>query len=773
MRFVSRRTICVAALILGVAILHREVLFAGQVYHQEDAADGYYPSHVAILRALGQGELPTWEPGSWCGWPLSVDPYYGLFYPPSLLYAVVGAVRGTGLTIALHALAAGLGMLWLLRRRKLEWGPALVGAVSLAFGSFMVERIRHIIFAQMLAWLPLILVGVEGYLTSRRARELILAAVATGMALICGALPLAPYVMMLVAAYVLPRLLSRAEPVADPVRATLWLVAAALIGGAIAAAQIVPTVAHLPYSPRSLGVDYAFASTYAWPDWRYLAVLIAPDAFGTSERGHWFGAFNHWEMAGWYAGLLTVALAPLSLGRRRGELTALFVVTLMAIALAFGDHGPLHPFFFRHVPLYGALRCPTRALVMAIFALPILAAEGLSWLTQKALKQPIAIVLALLLLGTTLAIAWILHHGRSAPEPETVARLAFAHMTLVLGIGGAALLIALGRVVPWRLATVFVALVSLVDLLTISRGYVQPKPGDWAAGTERFTAVDWLLAQHHPGATMDRFVIDYRGPFRLHNLGMTYDLESANGYESFTVWRYVNLLYTINNGAPYPYEKLKQDLAAGDIRRFDSPLVDLLNVRWFIGTAPPTADWLERFRPPPGAPPHAVHEPQWDPQLGVYENPHVLPRAFVVHHATVLPDDKAALRALPALDPQKDVIVDAAPVFAPAPAPSFEPAKLVAHARKELVIETDATAAGILVVSDAWYPGWRATLDGQPAPLLRADYALRGVAVPAGHHTVTMHFASMPTRHGLAVSLAGLLALVVLGFIGRRHPSVL
>src|SRR5262245_35500324 len=83
-----------ALLAVGVAVLHREVLFGGQVYHLEDAADGYYPSHVAILRALRAGTLPTWERGSWAGWPLAADPYYGLFYPLSILFALLGPVRG-------------------------------------------------------------------------------------------------------------------------------------------------------------------------------------------------------------------------------------------------------------------------------------------------------------------------------------------------------------------------------------------------------------------------------------------------------------------------------------------------------------------------------------------------------------------------------------------------------------------------------------------------------------------------------------------------------
>lgn len=764
------RWLCIAVLLLGVCVLHREVLFSGLVYHSEDAADGYYPSHVAILRALRNGELPTWERGAWSGWPLAVDPYYGLFYPPSVLYALVGAVRGLGVTIALHALAAGLGMLWLMRRRKLDWGPALVGAVSLAFGSFMVERIRHVIFQQLMAWLPLILVGVEGYLGERRARWLILAAAATGMALICGALPLAPYVILVVGAYVLMRL---ATPTlgdgATRLRLLGWLGCAAAIGGAIAAAQIVPTVAHLPYSPRSLGVDYDFASTYAWPELRYAAVLVAPDLYGTTDRAHYFGVFNHWEMAGWYTGALTVFLAPFGLLRRRRELWALAVVALVGIGLAFGDHGPLHPFFFRHVPLYGALRCPTRALVMDLFALPILAAEGAAWLSERVrLKRPTATTLAALLVAGGLVAAWSLHRPLKLPAPELATRLALSHLAWVVALGGALALLAVGGVLRASHAMLALALVSLVDLVTISRGSVLPAPADWAAGTERFTAVDWLLAQH----PRDRFVTDARGPFRLHNLGMTYGLEGAGGYESFGIWRYYNFLYTINNGQPYPFAKLKQDLAAGDLRRFDSQLVDLLNVRWFIGTRAPAPSWVERFAPPPGQKPHAVHEPIWDPQLRVYENLRVLPRAFVVHHADVLPDDAAQTRALRTLDPRNNVILDQPP----SPAPSgrgLEPAEVTVAERSRVVVKATTPTPGLLVLSEAWYPGWRVTVDGAPAPLLRADYALRAVALPAGTHTVEFRFSSRPVRLGLVLSALGLLLLGALAWIGRSRPSLL
>ena len=123
---------------------------------------------------------------------------------------------------------------------------------------------------------------------------------------------------------------------------TLGMLAlAGAVGLLISMVALLPTVAHMPESPRSVGASYKFASSYAWPDVRYLLTLIAADWFGVEDRGSWFGAFNHWEMAGYYAGALVVLLAPLALWRwRKTELVGLAVVSLCAIGLAFSNKGP-------------------------------------------------------------------------------------------------------------------------------------------------------------------------------------------------------------------------------------------------------------------------------------------------------------------------------------------------------------------------------------------------------------------------------------------------
>src|SRR5262249_42168705 len=152
--------------------------------------------------------------------------------------------------------------------------------------------------------------------------------------------------------------------------------------------------------------------------------------------------------------------------------------------------------------------------------------------------------------------------------------------------------------------------------------------------------------------------------------------------------------------------------------------------RWALAADRPAPDWVERFRPKPGDPPHAVHEPSWDPRIALWENPHPLPRAFVVYAADVVADDEAQARALPRLDPRHRVLLDRAPEPAPSGgAHDFTPAKVTRAERHAVSVEADAARAGVLVVSETWYPGWSVTVDGKPAPLLRADYAFRGVAL--------------------------------------------
>ncbi len=770
------------ALILAAALaLHHEVIFGGAVYHMDDAADGYYPGHLAVARAFAHGELPVWERGSWCGWPLVVDPYNGVFYPPNIIYYVLGAARGLGFAIVLHVVLGGLGVWVLLRRRRLAFEAALFGGLAYALSTFGVVRIRHVIFVQMMGWLPWILVGVEGWVQSRRRRELVLVAAATALALIAGALSIGHFAALVIAAYTAARCLGdRRRAFAD----LGALGGAAILGALMAAVQLVPTLAHLPHSPRSLGSDYAFASSYAWPSWRYLATLIMPDYFGGEDRLAYLGAPNHWELAGWYVGALCVALAPLALlrpappsgeERRRGaELLALAGAIVLGVGLAFGDAGPVHPFFFRHVPLYAAIRCPARALLMAVLALPILGAHGVEALLERARPRGALVGwIAAAAIALVAALAWRQagHPPRGADAMLRTNLAAWSHLAWALGAGLAVLALTITGAVPRRAGGLALAIVLAIDLVAIGRGYVRPQPPDYPSGMERFAAVEWLLAHRSADGIDDRFVNDPGGPFRLHNVGMVLGLENASGYDSVAIWRYVDFLYLLANGRPYPEKKLKNDFAAIGVHNLSSRLLDLMNVRWLLSDHPPDARWVERFSPPsPSGAPAARFEPGWDPRMKVFENTTVMPRAFVAYRASVPGGDDALAARLvaPTFDPGAEVFLEEDPGIAfGAPRPST-PARIVEAGRTRLVIDAEAAAPGILFVGDAHYPGWSVTVDGAPARLLRADWAFRGVVLLAGRHRVEMTYRSRPLEIGAALSLLGVLGTLALARLRLR-----
>ncbi len=170
----------------------------------------------------------------------------------------------------------------------------------------------------------------------------------------------------------------------------------------------------------------------------------------------------------------------------------------------------------------------------------------------------------------------------------------------------------------------------------------------------------------------------------------------------------------------------------------------------------------------------------------VYENLRALPRAWLATEAlTMTPDD--ALRTIKSstlpdgrpFDPRRTALIEAPsslsllplltePEIAP---PSDAAARVVSLSDTMMEVHTSSTRPSVLVTSDAYYPGWRVTVNGSPASLLRADYALRGVAVPAGQHIVRFIFRPESLHNGLMISSASLLALISFATLIRRRRT--
>ncbi len=204
-----------------------------------------------------------------------------------------------------------------------------------------------------------------------------------------------------------------------------------------------------------------------------------------------------------------------------------------------------------------------------------------------------------------------------------------------------------------------------------------------------------------------------------------------------------------------PFEALN-DFFSLDLSAACEPLIDLWAVRYLIRSE-------QDPRPPKGSRWRLIQEFEEPFQVQVWENPDALPRGFVVGEVLQIPQPATEANVedmLATLEPRKQLLLpnDGLPTGS---RQDFTPAKLVKDTPNQVVLEVETQAPGYLVLSDIWYPGWTAEIDGQPASVVPANYAFRAVALPVpGQHRVTFNYFPIGLIEGLVISFLTLLILV-------------
>jgi hypothetical protein len=165
-----------------------------------------------------------------------------------------------------------------------------------------------------------------------------------------------------------------------------------------------------------------------------------------------------------------------------------------------------------------------------------------------------------------------------------------------------------------------------------------------------------------------------------------------------------------------------------------------------------------------------------DGDIRVLQNTAAFPRAFVVPTARVAPSLGSALSQMihqPFQPDQEVILADDSTTQAtglPAEQGGHGSAQIIGYAPDDVQIHTSADGDAWLVLSDTYYPGWTATIDGRPATVLRGDVLFRVVRVPAGDHAVELHFEPSSLKIGLAVSLVCLLCVILAFGISGKSP---
>ena len=454
-----------------------------------------------------------------------------------------------------------------------------------------------------------------------------------------------------------------------------------------------------------------------------------------------------------YAGALVMMLFVLGLFVVKGPMKwALLAGTIFSILLSWGKNFmPLTDFFIDHVPMYNKFRTVSSILVVAEFAIPLLAVLALKEVVQKpdllrSNKRQLYISFGLtggLALLFAVAPRIFFSSFISTSEMQALQSLPPEHVNLVMSnltdmriamftadawrsfiiiaVGTAFLWLFMEKKIKAEWAVVAILLVSLTDMWDVNKRYLND--GDFTPKTNQERMFTKSQADEYILQDTTKYYRVLNMATSTFNDGVTpYWHKVIGGYHAAKLRRYQDI---IDIHLSKEMGALQQDIiqTQGELDSVNADgfkVLNMLNAKWVImagqeGNIP-------------------------------IENPYAMGNAWFVDNITFVDNADAEINELGEIDLHRQAVADkkfeaALKGFTVSAADSASVIHLADYDSDFVTYNVDAKKDELAVFSEIYYPkGWQVTIDGQPAEMIRANYTLRALPIPAGKHIVEFRF---------------------------------
>ncbi len=742
MRRSTRIALTVCGLLAVLAYIYRPV-FSGHLLAGRDVFRIFFPDSAFLLESLSTGELPLWNPYMRLGQPFAATLYSQVFYPPRWVAVVLaGPVGAMTLMQVFHAAVAAVGVFLLARQLRLSWGASMVAGAMFGLSPMMTDLGIQQNVVDAAAWSGFILASAHvAAMRPGLGPVAWLAAFAT-LSLLAGS-PETTLWQGLVSLMVVWGARSRRAP--DSRWAGAVRVAGGLaLAGALAAVVLLPAAEFAMNSLRTRAEDFA-GQRLAWSvSWPQLLSAIWPLA--DWPRGPYWGE-DQWFILNQFLGSITCVLALLGAIKGPQRARPFAVGALLLVLLSLGRHFPPAAWLL-HVPPFSLFRYPAKYFVGAAFCLSVLSGFGVEAIGRLSRRvAPSRIRAAVAFVGMVLAIGVSAPIVRALPMRES-AEAGVMWPLLFLGLGLVVLyLLPDSFARPRRLRHAFTAL-AVLELVGAHHLLGVPNYSPQVP-LERTSAIRQKL----PEVLEGRISADIEGPSDPTKVPAAVSRTIELSRDRLIPNRFMEerLPALEGYGAPEPARSDVFHLAG------ERSVYDLAGVIWYVRHGPPPYEDLELL--------HTLED-----GTTLSRSRTALPRAFLVQRAVVVPDAEALKAVHDPAQPFRHTVFLATGEPLDRPACGGR-ASITATSAQHLEVAVEACDESYLVVSDSHYPGWRATLDGVPTSLHRANFALLTVRVPTGVHTVRFEYRPWSFRIGLAVSLLAWGGLAALLLISRRRSA--
>jgi hypothetical protein len=689
-----------------------------------DAITVGFPAHAEALRSLAAHEWPLWAPDLMGGMP-GIAACNLLFFPPSDLFvALAGWTERTGMAVdaVLWVSLSGIGMFLFLRRLDRGLSASLLGALFFCASGSQISQIAggYYNFVEAIALVPWAFWAAHKACMERSWFAWGLCGAAFALQILALGTQTFAYTLPAVAAFSLALASGPAYGVPSRGRAAtrrlstwtvcLGLMLALVLAALLSAPQLWPTLQYLPLSDRQ-GYTYdQFVAGSIDPSAAvtWLVPWISP-AFYARVQGDFHSTTLYFGLLPW--ALATGAVA--SLWRRQAWVRWMSALALAAFLVSLRSWTPLQ-WLFLHLPIVKSFRIWSRVLFLVTFAACTLAAFG--WDAFKALAARAAALWGALAFS---ALALLV-----AALCGDCARAIWVLVPAALGL---LWLAARPQASSWAWPLVLLAFAfHAADEGQVFIRCVRFMDPRVAVGVPRFKDTPPPPAGAEPWR-----IYDYDAS--LPNNAMVLGYENMCGYTSVPLRSYMRI--------------------ADAMARREQDWFNLFSMRYMFVHSNPGGSTA------PGD------------TVSIYENHRAFPRAWLVGRSRTVPDDAGAYRLLadPGFNPRSEVALTEDPGLDGVPPRGG--VRWLGHDPQACALDVTTDRPAVLVLSNNWYPSWKARVDGRDAPVLKADGGLQAVALGPGRHRVEFRFDQGLLYDALAACLAGLVALFGLARYDADHAG--
>ncbi|GEM_PF-5695172 len=712
----------------------------------------FYPAHEYTSRELRSGNVPVWNPYQHCGTPHLATQASGVFYPLHFVYLIFPANIAMAVSFVMHVALAGIFMfLFTLSLRMSIFGAFCSGITYMLSGTVLASIYQSNVQGAV-AWAPLVFLFAHKTVSEKKLKWAISLGVVVAVQFLSGYMQYFVYTLYGTSLFVIYQMLIIYYQERNPIHIASiisLLLAGSLVCLSISAAQLFPTYELSHMAGRSMkGLSWNAVHIYPPPMFHELFDKISqPQSYKIPFNG--------------YIGIIPFLLALISLFHiKKINVTIFFLIlSILAVMLTMSSSVPLYKYYYK-LPTGNWFRYPPHFMYLFGLSIPVLVGFGCDFLLtiffQKE-KKPLDFKLY-----ATISIICLISISIISAISANINTVILTSIFLLL----LWIIMFVNNLLIKRALFIGTLVVLIIKglLLGTEINFIHPSINN---DLKTFKILSDVIQKNELYRSC--FLRDFRTAKYTNNKifeknSMIYGLFCIHDHEPFSLKRYGNFFAKINGIEKNSPSGISYSLIpyTGYISfNADSKNIHLIN---FLSTKYIIVNKNFNFII------NKKNEMKFPllkqtPEFKIYENKNALPRAYFVNQYTLITDEDKILQTLvsPSFNAKDNVILEENPKVAISKIKSRNPVvKIDMYKSNEVQISVKNQNAGFLILTDTFFPGWKAIVNGTEKKIFRANYLVRAVYLEAGNNSIRCYYDPLPYKIGKWISC---IALVVLSLI--------